>query len=247
MLVTAVVLLLSSSGCRRWRESPDHRAVEPPEPVLSSGEPEEEAILATVAEDWLARAADEEPAVTALMRELATAANGELSGLEHRMKTPSSMRRKLEVLMLEEPELEAEEIVIFDALRYTLVIDDEPPGRHEEAASATLRELEKRGHTVVRVRNYWPAGDSYSGVNVVLRTPRGFEWELQFHTPTSYAIKSDTHDDYEIMRALDTPLEQRRRLFAEQSAEWRDVPVPSGILDPPPVHRLEEIVTLSPP
>jgi len=55
-----------------------------------------------------------------------------------------------------------------------------------EAIRATFKGLEAAGHKVIKVKNYWPRGDNYSGVNSVLETSDGLEWELQFHTAESF-------------------------------------------------------------
>ncbi len=40
-----------------------------------------------------------------------------------------------------------------------------------------LVRLERSGHSVQRVKNYWPADDNYSGINSILKAPDGLEWD----------------------------------------------------------------------
>jgi len=200
-----------------------------------------------VAARWITRARAAEPATTRLLADLAREEGGELVGLEHRLKSAAATVSKIERVREKEPDTALEDVVVYDALRYTLVFADEPPGRHDEAVRRTLEALEAAGHTVEKVKNYWPRGDSYSGTNCVLTSPDGLPWELQFHTPASYATKTSTHDDYERMREDDTPVTERRRLFDAMKALWDAVPVPKGILDPGSLHPTEQIVLLPAP
>ena len=187
-----------------------------------------------------------EPAVTKSLRALAQQGGGELVGLDHRLKTFSSTRRKIKT-HVEETGAAPDAYEVYDGLRYTLLVEDAPPGRHAEVVRTTLAALEGEGHVVDRVKNYWPRGDTYSGTNSRLRTPSGQPWELQFHTPASWATKSETHDDYDVMRADDTPLEEKRALFDAMARLWDDVPVPEGILEPGAIHAKEEIELLPAP
>ena len=74
--------------------------------------------------------------------------------------------------------------------------------------SQALQQLEQFGYSVVRLKNYWPRNDNYSGVNGVLTTPEGIEWELQFHTSASLNTQDATHAWYEEFRRANTPIER---------------------------------------
>jgi len=127
------------------------------------------------------------------------------------------------------------------------VVADAPRGHHDAVVRDTLAQFERDGHEVRKVKNYWPRGDSYAGTNCVLRTPAGLPWEIQFHTPTSYATKDETHDDYERMRDVRTPLEERRRLFEEMTSVWDAVPIPEGVLVRGSLHDVEALEVYSAP
>ena len=200
-----------------------------------------------VAVDWIRRARAAEPAVTSRLQAIAAAEGAELVGLEHRIKSLSSTVSKLERLAAKTPELALESIEVYDALRYTMVVPDEPPGHHDATLRDALDALEQAGHEVREVKNYWPPGDSYSGTNCVLETSDGLAWELQFHTPASYATKSSTHDGYDRMRDASTPLEERRRLFEEMTRVWDSISIPEGILVPGSLHESEQIRVLPAP
>ena len=106
-----------------------------------------------------------------------------------------------------------------------------------------MRSLESQGHQVRLVKNYWPQGDTYAGLNCVLALPDGFLWELQFHTIGSLAAIEEGHDLYEILRLPGTPLTEKQRLFDQLTTRWNWVRIPDGILEPQSVHPKEILRT----
>lgn len=178
---------------------------------------------------------------------MAASAGGRLAGFEHRLKERDSILRKMRRLQEEHPDRAPAEIILDDALRYTLEIADSPPGHHAASIRAALTRLERAGHHVREVKNYWPRGDNYSGVNTVLVSPGGLPWELQFHTPESFRIKSRDHALYEELRADDTTPARRREIYAEMAAPWDHVPVPAHVLEPGALHPSERIIQRQPP
>jgi len=181
-----------------------------------------------------------EPILTAILEQLAERYQGELFGLEHRFKQPDSLQRKLRGLARTSTDpltLSS----IDDLLRYTIRIDDSPSGHYVLSVRQILGELEELGFTIIEIKNYWPQGDDYSGVNTVLRTSDGLHWELQFHTLDSLAAKKEGHILYERMRRVETPVDEKRRLFDELADRWDWVPVPDRALEPGSLHKLEDI------
>jgi hypothetical protein len=92
------------------------------------------------------------------------------------------------------------------------------------------------GHTFVREGNAWTEpgrfGGGYRGINATFRTKDGLEFEVQFHTPESHAMKQETHPLYEEIRNPKTTKERRAELEKEQRERWATVPYPTGIPDP---------------
>lgn len=208
---------------------------------------DDDAEVERLADDLLARARTHEGPVSALLGQLASEVGGRLAGFEHRLKTRTSLLRKMHQLLHENPGWTPADVPINDALRYTIEVDDEPPGRHAEAIRAAFARLETAGHRVLRVKNYWPRGDNYSGVNSVLIAPDGLEWELQFHTAESFRIKMRDYRLYEELREVETAPARKRQLYFLLAAPWNDVPVPQHMLDPKALHRTEEIILRPPP
>lgn len=242
-----ITLLGITSACACY--GPDIPIVDPPRipsPCDRQAPPPVDPV-ALVAERTMALARAYEPATTAMVKDLAAQAGGEVVGLEHRLKTPTSTESKIRRLMAKEPGKAASEIVLYDALRYTILVSDEPAGHHGDTVHDILVAFESRGDRAVRVKNYWPRGDSYSGTNTVLRSPEGLHWEVQFHTSASWATKRKTHDDYDRMRDSATPEDEQRRLFEAMAALWEDIPIPEGILEEGSLHALEVLVTIPAP
>jgi hypothetical protein len=134
------------------------------------------------------------------------------------------------------------DVPIRDTLRYTMQFGDQPGGHHTYSVAYVLATLEELGHTVLTVKNYWPPGDDYSGVNTIVEAPNGLAWELQFHTPGSFELKMSSHVIYEQVRQPGVPIETRRSLYFQVAEEWETIPIPAGILEPGTLHTLEEII-----
>lgn len=198
-----------------------------------------DAVQAAV-QSLLDRALAEEPKLTPVLKELAARGGGELHKLRYRLKTRASAIRKMRKHLASHPDAKPEDIELQDMLRYTMKIEDKPGGNYVRIAQTTLHTLEAYGHTIDRVKNSWPRGDSYSGVNAVLRTPSGLPWELQFHTSASLKTQMDTRALYEELRSTKTSAARKRELFDLMAAAWQAVPLPEGILEAHNLHPKEE-------
>ena len=88
---------------------------------------------------------------------------------------------------------------IGDALRFTILFDVE---NFTDNVLGVFAFLKGRGYEPVKVFNTLKDEKaSYRGINTNWRSGSGIKWELQFHTPQSYQIKTDVnHDPYEGFR-----------------------------------------------
>jgi hypothetical protein len=239
-----VAALVAAGACRGGAE-PVPAAQEAH--ARSSGAATSRDEVERVADRLMAQAREHEPAVSYLLGRLAAQVGGRLAGFEHRLKTRLSLVRKMRKLLHENPAWTAADVEINDVLRYTIEVGDVPPGTHARAIRTALAALEAAGHRVAHVKNYWPRGDNYSGVNSVLVAPDGLEWELQFHTPESFATKMRDYHLYEELREVSTPRPRKRLLYQQLSAPWDSVPIPERILEPMALHRSEQIILRPPP
>jgi hypothetical protein len=227
--VALVCIALVSACCPRPPSGATAPATEPvglpaPRASASDGAAERAAF-------FIERARREEPALTPILVALAQEMGAEMYKLEFRLKSASSAERKIR-LVASDNRMAVSDVWLDDALRYTMRVDDEPKGHYIETVRAALTRLEEAGHVVKRVKNYWPANDNYSGINSVLETPGGLEWELQFHTSASIAAQDKTRQMYETMRLRATPLDDKRRLFDSMTQIWNAVAIPEGSLLP---------------
>jgi hypothetical protein len=171
-----------------------------------------------------------EPAVTAVMSAVASAHGGKLVGLDFRVKTEDSLARKIAADATAEGVTPAQAAAaISDANRYTMELSAD---NYTHGAQSTLDDLAAQGYSE-RVKNFWPDGDPYQGINAALTTPDGQNVELQFHTADSFAVKENVnHPLYEEFRTTqDNSL--RRGLWDKMVANARSIPVPPGVLSIP--------------
>lgn len=192
----------------------------PPEPGRS-------ADAVRLAGDVRARAVEVEPGVTADMQRIARAVNGRMEGLDHRLKSTDSLARKIDQDAEKEHggDREAAAAKVSDAVRYTMVVDDEG---YTAGVRATLTELSDAGYSVDRVKNFWAPGDPYDGVNVKL-SKDGVVVEFQIHSPSSFRTKEKTlHPIYEKYRE-EKDDEKRASLWQEMvTVATRDIRRPAA-------------------
>ena len=184
----------------------------------------------------------QESIVTPLLKQLATQYNAQLLGLEHRLKTYSSTKRKIKKIMHDHPKRSLDNIQISDGLRFTFKIEDEPKGHYVSTINKILKSLEGKGYSIVKVKNYWPKGDNYSGVNSVLKTESGLEWEVQFHTQASFDEAKRSRSLYERLRSTKTPLKEKQTIFKEMAQPWNTINVPTDVLKEHNLHSTEKII-----
>ncbi len=184
---------------------------------------------AAKAESLLAKAREAEPALTRSIQGSAESQGGKMVGLEHRLKTPESLARKIEK-DCEQLGLTAEEAGngVRDAIRYTATF---PPDKLVAGAQATLAKLKGDGCVVLKLKNTWlDASSSYKGVNVQLQGPNGQVFELQFHTPDSFRAKEvETHAIYEEMRKIPMGSPEWQALNERQMEIARKLQIPDNI------------------
>lgn len=210
----------------------------PPEmPAASEADVPLESVVGEDAEDLAAAVAANadamEPYVTQAMRAAVEPLGGYLEGFGARQKSEESIARKITTdISRRIPGLPLQVAAgsIKDALRYTAVYR---PGEYVTKMTQTLDALAQAGITAERVKAYWGRGEVYAGTNVVMKTPNGQRFEIQFHTPQSFHVKEHLqHADYEVWRKLpDKESPEARALWSRMVAQAEDVRRPVGIED----------------
>lgn len=178
----------------------------------------------------LAKAQAIEPVVTQTLKSLQTDSR-HLAGLEYRLKSRESLLRKIMLATKEENTKLNTKEKINDVLRYTFESD----AIYFVDNFADIRSsLEGLGYKFVRVKNTLKDESAvYRGVNTQVKTPDGYTFEIQFHTPQSLAIKEKNHVLYEQARVLDLSKEDDMTKFAELNRQMqensRKIPTPQRI------------------
>ncbi|TWR02351.1 hypothetical protein FQJ85_21925, partial [Xanthomonas vasicola] len=158
---------------------------QPPAERLRAVQPQD---IAVEAQALLRRARQMEPQVTDMLQRIAARHGGQLAGTQHQLKSYSSLQEKLKQRMaLKKQTLEEAAANVNDALRYSMVLE---PRDFTAGLRAVLAALDDQGHARVRLTNQFiDYPPSFKAINVTLRSPDGALWEIQFHTPETFALK----------------------------------------------------------
>ncbi len=200
----------------------------PPAPITAKPVPEELKANAAAFASTLRQSAErEEPAVTAALQGFENA-DAKLIRLEYKLKSESSLQRKILDDHADKPDQSLAEVAagIKDSLRYTFELE---PEKYAETVPRQLQVLEEQGFLVSKFKNSWGPDQAYQGVNVNLQTPGGMVFELQFHTAESFHMKDKiNHKLYEEYRLKETPVERAKELWKQMVDNQKDMPIPRG-------------------
>lgn len=185
-------------------------------------------VAAALAKKAVEEAKNREPAITKALTDAAKSVGGTMEGLDFKLKTETSLERKL-ISDQKEKGVDGEKALseIRDINRYTMIHDEE---HLAGAAKDSLSKLESQGFKVERIKNTLGNPDAvYRGMNCVVRSPDGGLFELQFHTKTSLSVKEVNHKLYEEQRLDKTTKQRRAELDAEMKANTKSIPTPDNI------------------
>lgn len=177
------------------------------------------------------RAEKVEPGTTGTVKSAIESAGGRMDGLDYRLKTPASLKRKILKKSIEKGiSVKAAAKEIADAVRYTGVIPEPPKGNYAKTIKTVIKDLEKQGMTITEIETHWKRGDAYNGVHITANAKNGTKVEIQFHTEASLAAKGKTHEIYERAREVGISPEERARLTREMIKIADQSPIPSGAI-----------------
>ena len=197
-----------------------YEMIEPDNPDPKPGAPRDVVEAATAQREKLVEAEKE---ITKKMIDLANKHNGQMRGLDFRLKALKSLVRKI----LDEKDTEhggdAQKAAesMSDVIRYTTAFD---PEEYVSGVKGMVEELQAAGYKL-RIKNYWKGDDPYQGINIAAIAPDGTKFELQFHTPQSVEDKEEIHKLYETYRESKDNAE-RRRLYDEMVVMANKIGVP---------------------
>jgi broad specificity phosphatase PhoE len=181
----------------------------------------------------LAKSAEE--TVTGVMREIEGLTNGQLIGIEYRLKELPSIQRKLLFETSQSVSRTIQEVMnsrMTDTLRYTVLY--ETSSYVQQAANLVEMLCNAKKYQSFELRNYWETGHAYDGLNCSFLTDEheagGVLYEVQVHTPQSFDVKQyKSHALYELWRGIDDPM-RKYLVFSNMVDLFDEVPRPPGDL-----------------
>lgn len=154
-----------------------------------------------------------------------------LYGTEHKLKTLSSIQRKIDKKVKEDflpVEIAANDIK--DAVRFTTISSDNDFVKNYNRFK---KNLEKKGYREIKCKNYF---DEYrkgkvkhKAVQSIFQTKDGYSFEVQFQTPSSQTAKDKKVPIYEERRQVGIDpirakeLERQMTMLAEQVSNPKDI------------------------
>lgn len=168
-------------------------------------------------------ALEQEPQISALIKEVAKNTGMETESFHSRLKTRQAYLEKLE--KNNTTNYNSNEIT--DILRYTYV---SAPDTLTDKTLEVIDALYRKGYDTIEIKNYWLMSfNPYNGINTVIVSPNGLKFELQYHTKESYAIREKIHDLYEEWRNLPETCEKAKELNRKMFECYQGAIVPKNI------------------
>ena len=173
--------------------------------------------------------ADREATITRMIGELAQESCGVLMGIEQRLKSAESFRRKIATQQATAGGKPVADLLarVNDAVRYRIVFAE---SRYTKGVIEASALLDQRGFHRVEVDNHWHRPTRYRGINSTwIHARSGTVLEVQFHTPDSNLVTVLTHGWYEKMRLPDTPRAEREHLDQRIADVYARAALPPGV------------------
>ena len=176
-------------------------------------------------------ASEAEPKITKDVVRSIKASGAKPYGLKNRLKTKESLERKIAT------DAKENDINMFqaskkikDAIRYTAVLDDD---KFASGYDAIKKDLEKRGYTETRCRNYFDqyrkGKAKHKQITSVYSKLDGEQFELQFHTPSSIKAKEKKTPLYEEIRKRGVDAARKTTIEKQMSDLAKHVKNPKGV------------------
>lgn len=169
------------------------------------------------------KAVENEPEITKHVKDVAKQTGMNMEGLDYRLKTKESYLGKIK----REYSPEGNTYEVKDIIRYTYTATAKDLVPKAEKAIELHKDA---GYNTDRIKNSWlDSHNPYNGVNTILSSPNGQKFEIQYHTPESYAVKDQMHKDYESWRKLDPSSKEAIELRKKMLTQSQGMEVPADI------------------
>ena len=168
-----------------------------------------------------------EPKITSDLTSIMDKVGGKLVGLDFRLKSQSSLKRKIETEIADGFTHSQAVNKIRDAIRYTTVFKEKDFVTRYKAMQYLLA---IKGYKTIVVKNTWKNDSTYKGVNTFIQNEDGDVFEMQYHTQQSFDLKNGLlHKLYEQFRNPKTPFHEKEKLLLEMRKLSSKIKVPKGI------------------
>jgi len=210
-----------------WRSDEHLAGLNQPTSVLNTYDIE----AAIIALNLVWRANQNEPQISSDVVS-STPSGWRTAGFEHRVKSPASLARKIEILVLgafgRDVSIDNFAAEINDSLRYTFVSSS--IGNFSTYIKSVSNGLENRGYRVTQSLNTFHPDMRYVGFHVSYKSPfsDSLIFEVQFHTEQSYETKQITDSMYHQWRTM-AHSEDRSRLEQRMVKLSSQVQLPKGL------------------
>lgn len=174
---------------------------------------------------WYRQALKQEPLITTKVKCVAQLTGVDMVGTQYRIKAVSSYLKKF----CRKYSQTGRACEIKDILRYTYTVS---PELLSEKVLKIIEIYRNSGYNTVEIENYWLDNQNpYNGINTILRSPQGQTFELQYHTPESFGVKSGKiHELYEKQRLIKDVSSREYIELGDQMFELSDsMEIPKGI------------------
>ncbi|MET0454018.1 MAG: hypothetical protein ABW137_19470 [Mycobacterium sp.] len=158
-----------------------------------------------------------------------------LLGLEHRVKSPPSLARKVDMWFAARTptaaSLQPHNVVssIPDVVRYTMVTQDHDQ-MVRDAQDVAIR-LAEKGHRLVSTEHSYLKGNFYKGFKSVWEAPMGQRWEMQFRSSLNLEFKDRAYPLYKASRDIARSVAERKASLAQTTEIYSALPTPAGLTD----------------
>ena len=165
--------------------------------------------------------------ITSDMKHIVKSSNGYLEGLNSKIKTEESLKRKvLSDSKLKNISIKKALSEIHDILRYTTIFKKKS---FVEDYFHMNKMLKAKGYDIIKVKNTWSKDSVYKGVNTILEKD-GEKFEMQYHTKESFELKNGKlHELYEEVRLETTSAKRKDELHKEMVKLSGKLKTPRGI------------------
>ena len=168
-----------------------------------------------------------EPKITSDLTSIMDKVGGKLVGLDFRLKSQSSLKRKIETEIADGFTHSQAVNKIRDAIRYTTVFKEKDFVTRYKAMQYLLA---IKGYKTIVVKNTWKNDSAYKGVNTFIQNENGDVFEMQYHTQQSFDVKNGLlHKLYEQFRDLKTPIHEKEKLLLEMRKLSSKIKIPEGV------------------